>query len=82
MTVTSSDTIIRLLLDLSFSPRLALALPNQRSVTAGNVQPSKADIRLLFGSDESGEPKGRWQPDPSWLGSGFDQSALQDAFRG
>jgi len=82
MTVASSDTIVRLLLDLSFSPGLGLALRNPGSVTAADVQPSKADIRLLFGIDASGEPKGRWKLDPSWLGSGFDHRALQDAFRG
>jgi len=56
MTATISDTITRLLLDLSFNPRLGLALPNPVSVTAANVQPFKADIRLLFGI---GEPKQR-----------------------
>jgi len=82
MTVTISDTITRLLLDLSYNPRLGLALPNPGLVTAGNLQPLKADIRLLFGSDDSGEPEQKWTSDPSWLGSGFDRSALQNAFRG
>ena len=59
MTATISDTITRLLLDLSFNPRLGLALPNPVSVTAANVQPFKADIRLLFGIDGSGERKQR-----------------------
>jgi hypothetical protein len=80
MAVTSSETIIRVLLDLSFNPRLGLSLPNPGSVTGGNVQPFKADLRLLFGGDEAAEPKGRWKPDASWLG--LDQRALQDAFRG
>ena len=59
MTMTSSDIVIRLLLDLSFRPGLGPTLPKPRSVTAENVQPSRTDIRLLFGSDVSGEPKGR-----------------------
>jgi hypothetical protein len=59
MSATSSDIIIRLLLDLSFRPGLGLTLPKPRSVTAENVQPSWTDMRLLFGSDVSGQPKGR-----------------------
>ena len=59
MTMTSSDIVIRLLLDLSFRPGFGLTLPKPRSITAENVQPSWTDGRLLFGSDVGGEPKGR-----------------------
>jgi hypothetical protein len=59
MTMTSSDIVVRALLDLSFRPGLGLTLPKPRSVTAENVQPPRTDIGLLFGSDVGGEPKGR-----------------------
>jgi len=55
MSVTSSDLIIRLLLDLSFNADLGPPVTNSAAVALASVRPSayEANMRLLFGGEES-----------------------------